>query len=33
VFINDPWSGPYWIDRSTFEAGYAVYNRMAVILS
>ena len=33
VLINNPSTGPEWIDRGTFEAAYAIYNRMAVILS
>jgi uncharacterized protein YvpB len=33
VLINNPWSGPEWIDRGTFEAAFAIYNRMAVILN
>ena len=32
VLINDPWFGPGWISKTTFEAAYAVYNQMAVII-
>ena len=32
VYVFNPWFGPQWISRSTFEASYATYNRMAVIL-
>jgi uncharacterized protein YvpB len=32
VLINDPWYGPGWISKPTFEAAYGVYNQMAVIL-
>ncbi len=32
VYINNPWNGREWVTRETFEAAYATYNRMAVIL-
>jgi uncharacterized protein YvpB len=32
VLINNPWSGPEWIAKSTFEPVYATYEDMAVIL-
>lgn len=33
VLINNPWSGPEWVSKTTFEAAYAVYDQMAVILA
>lgn len=33
VLINNPWSGPEWVSKATFEAAYAVYDQMAVILA
>jgi uncharacterized protein YvpB len=33
VLVNNPLAGPQWIDKSTFEATYWVYNRMAVVLA
>lgn len=33
VLINNPWSGPEWISKSTFEPVYATYDDMAVILA
>ena len=33
VYINNPWNGREWISRRTFEAAYATYNRMAVVLA
>ena len=33
VLINNPWSGPEWIAKSTFEPVYATYDNMAVILA
>jgi len=33
VLINNPWSGPEWVDKATFEAAYAVYDQMAVIVA
>lgn len=32
ILINDPLLGVAWIDKATFEASYATYNQMAVIL-
>ncbi len=32
VVVNDPDFGRYAVDKATFEAAYATYNRMAVIL-
>lgn len=32
VLVNNPWSGPEWVSKATFEAAYATYNRMAVVL-
>lgn len=32
VLINDPARGRYWISKSRFEAGYATYHDMAVIV-
>jgi uncharacterized protein YvpB len=31
VYVNNPWSGPQWVDRATFEAAYLTYDDMAVI--
>jgi uncharacterized protein YvpB len=33
VLINNPWSGPEWINKSLFERVYATYNQMAVVLA
>src|SRR5215470_7032966 len=33
VLINNPWSGQEWVDKTTFEAAYAVYDQMAVIVA
>ncbi len=33
VLINNPWTGVEWIDKPTFEAIYAIYGDMAVILT
>jgi uncharacterized protein YvpB len=33
VLINDPDRNTYWLPRSTFEASYASYNNMAVIMT
>ena len=33
VLINNPWTGVEWIDKPTFEAIYAIYDHMAVILT
>jgi hypothetical protein len=32
VLINNPWSGPEWISKSTFERVYATYDDMAVVM-
>lgn len=32
VFVFNPWFGPQWIDKGSFEAAYATYNRMAVVV-
>ena len=33
VLINNPSTGVEWIDKRTFEAVYAIYDHMAVILA
>jgi uncharacterized protein YvpB len=33
VLVNNPWSGPEWINKSLFERVYATYNQMAVVLA
>jgi uncharacterized protein YvpB len=33
VLINNPSTGVEWIDKPTFEAVYAIYDHMAVILT
>ena len=33
VLVNDPDRSQYWMDKATFEASYATYNRMAVVLN
>jgi uncharacterized protein YvpB len=33
VWVNDPARGRHWIRKSTFEAGYATYHDMAVVVS
>jgi uncharacterized protein YvpB len=33
VLINNPWSGPEWINKALFERVYATYNQMAVVLA
>jgi hypothetical protein len=33
VLVNNPWSGPEWVSKSTFQAAYASYRDMAVELS
>ncbi|MFN2462597.1 MAG: C39 family peptidase [Candidatus Dormibacteria bacterium] len=33
VLINDPHAGRQWISRATFEAAYAMFDQMAVILN
>ncbi len=32
VLVNNPWYGVQWIAKPTFEAAYATFNRMAVIM-
>jgi len=32
VLVYNPWFGPQWIDKPTFESAYATYNHMAVIV-
>ena len=32
VLVNNPWFGVQWITKPTFEAAYATFNRMAVIM-
>jgi uncharacterized protein YvpB len=32
VYVYNPWFGPQSIDRATFEAAYATYNHMAVVI-
>ena len=32
VMINDPWFGPGWRSRAAFEAAYATFDYMAVVL-
>ena len=33
VLVDNPWSGPQWVSRSTFEAAYASLHDMAVALA
>jgi uncharacterized protein YvpB len=33
VLINNPWSGPEWVSKATFERVYATYDYMAVVLA
>jgi len=33
VYVYNPWSGPQWVSRSTFESAFATYHNMAVVLS
>lgn len=33
VLVNNPWSGPEWVSKSTFEASYSAYYEMAVIIA
>lgn len=33
VLVNNPWSGPEWVSKSTFEAAYSAYYQMAVIIA
>ncbi len=32
VYVYNPWFGPQWVSKSTFEAAYSTYNSMAVIV-
>jgi uncharacterized protein YvpB len=32
VLVYDPWRGPTWMSRGTFESAYAVFNNMAVVI-
>jgi uncharacterized protein YvpB len=32
VHVFNPWFGPQWIDKATFESAYATYNHMAVVV-
>jgi hypothetical protein len=32
VLVFDPHAGPLWLDKDDFEATYATFGRMAVIL-
>jgi uncharacterized protein YvpB len=32
VYVFNPWFGPQWVSKATFEAGYATYHQMAVVL-
>jgi uncharacterized protein YvpB len=31
VYVDNPWSGPQWVGRATFEAAYQTYDDMAVV--
>jgi len=33
VYVYNPASGPQWVSKSTFEAGYSTYHQMAVVIS
>jgi len=33
VLINNPWSGPEWVNKALFERVYQTYNQMAVVLA
>ena len=33
VLINDPWFGQRWHSKAQFEAPYATFQQMAVIIS
>jgi hypothetical protein len=30
--VFNPWFGPQWIDKATFESAYSTYNFMAVVV-
>jgi uncharacterized protein YvpB len=32
VHVFNPWFGPQWIDKATFESSYTTYNHMAVVV-
>ena len=32
VYVYNPWFGPQWVSKSTFEAAYATFNSMAVMV-
>jgi uncharacterized protein YvpB len=32
VYVHNPWFGPQWVSKSSFEAAYATYRSMAVVL-
>ena len=32
VFVYNPWFGPQWVSKSTFEAAYITFNSMAVMV-
>jgi len=32
VLVYNPWFGPQWIDKATFESAYATYNHMAAVV-
>jgi len=33
VLVNNPMSGPEWVSKGTFEASYATYRQMAVVVA
>jgi predicted double-glycine peptidase len=33
VLINDPWFGQHWHSKAQFEAAYATFEQMAVIVT
>ena len=33
VYVLDPWNGPGWMSKGRFEAGYASFNDMAVVIN
>jgi uncharacterized protein YvpB len=33
VLVNNPWSGPEWVDKALFERVFMTYNQMAVVLA
>ena len=32
VLVDNPWTGQQWVSKATFEASFATYNHMAVML-